>query len=87
VEARLELIETRGGNPFMEFSLPEAILKFRQGVGRLLRSRTDTGMITILDSRILTRRYGRSFLASIPRCPIEILSADGETDVLPIDEW
>jgi Rad3-related DNA helicase len=44
-------------------------------------------MITILDSRILTRRYGRSFLASIPRCPIEILSADGETDVLPIDEW
>ena len=82
IEARLELIEQRGGNPFTEFSLPEAILKFRQGVGRLLRSRTDRGMVTILDSRILTKRYGQMFVSSISRCPIEILSSDGETEYL-----
>jgi ATP-dependent DNA helicase DinG len=87
VEARLELIQSRGGNPFMDFSLPEAILKFRQGVGRLLRSRTDTGRITILDSRILTKRYGRAFLSSIPSCPIEMLTADGETEILSLEEW
>jgi ATP-dependent DNA helicase DinG len=85
IEARLELIEQRGGNAFMEFSLPESILKFRQGVGRLLRSRTDKGMVTILDSRVLTKRYGRMFVASIPRCPVEIISADGETEYLPTE--
>jgi ATP-dependent DNA helicase DinG len=82
IEARLELIEQRGGNAFMEFSLPESILKFRQGVGRLLRSRTDKGMVTILDSRVLTKRYGRMFVASLPRCPIEVIAADGETEYL-----
>ena len=82
IEARLELIERRGGNPFTEFSLPEAILKFRQGVGRLLRSRTDRGMVTVLDSRILTKRYGQLFVSSLPRCPIEILTPDGETEYL-----
>ncbi len=83
IEARLELIERRGGNPFTDFSLPEAILKFRQGVGRLLRSRTDKGMVTILDSRILTKRYGQMFISSISRCPVEIISADGEIE--PVD--
>jgi ATP-dependent DNA helicase DinG len=71
-EARIEAIEARGGNSFMEFSLPEAILKFRQGVGRLIRSKTDTGIIVVLDNRILTKRYGKAFLASIPKCPVEI---------------
>ncbi|MEK9137422.1 MAG: helicase C-terminal domain-containing protein, partial [Bacteroidota bacterium] len=85
IEARIELIEQRGGNAFMEFSLPEAILKFRQGVGRLLRSRTDKGMVTILDSRILTKRYGRMFVSSIPRCPVEVISTDGETEYL--QDW
>jgi ATP-dependent DNA helicase DinG len=66
----------------MEFSLPEAILKFRQGVGRLLRSRTDKGMVTILDSRVLTKRYGRLFVSSIPRCPVEVILPDGETEYL-----
>lgn len=86
-EARLELIERRGGNPFTDFSLPEAILKFRQGVGRLLRSRTDKGMVTILDSRIITKRYGQMFLSSISRCPVEIISADGETEYLDHETW
>jgi ATP-dependent DNA helicase DinG len=84
-EARFERIEERGGNAFLDFSLPEAVLKFRQGVGRLLRSRTDKGMVTILDSRILTKHYGRMFISSIPRCPVEVISADGEVEYLPVD--
>jgi ATP-dependent DNA helicase DinG len=72
IEARIEAIEARGGNSFMEFSLPEAVLKFRQGVGRLIRTKTDTGIVVVLDNRILTKRYGKAFLASIPKCPVEI---------------
>ena len=73
VEARMEAIEARGGNSFMEFSLPEAILKFRQGIGRLIHAKTDTGIVVVLDNRILTKRYGQSFLASIPECPVEVI--------------
>ena len=73
IEARLEAIEARGGNSFMEFSLPEAILKFRQGLGRLIRAKTDTGIVVVLDNRILTKQYGHAFLASIPRCPVEVI--------------
>jgi hypothetical protein len=65
IEARLEAIEARGGNSFMEFSLPEAILKFRQGIGRLIRAKTDTGIVVILDNRILTKQYGQAFLARL----------------------
>lgn len=73
IEARLEAIEARGGNPFQEYSLPEAVLKLRQGVGRLIRSKTDTGIVVILDNRVLTKRYGRVFLDSLPPCPVEIV--------------
>jgi ATP-dependent DNA helicase DinG len=73
IEARIEAIEARGGDPFREFSLPEAILKFRQGVGRLIRTKTDTGIIAVLDSRILTKAYGKDFLNAVPKCPIEIV--------------
>ena len=73
IEARLEAIEARGGNSFGEFSLPEAILKFRQGVGRLIRTKTDTGIIVVLDNRILTKQYGQSFLDALPQCPVEIV--------------
>ena len=66
----------------IRLSLPEAILKCRQGVGRLLRSRTDRGMVTILDSRVLTRQYGRMFVTSLPPCPVQVISADGETEYL-----
>jgi ATP-dependent DNA helicase DinG len=72
-EARLEAIEARGGNSFMDYSLPEAILKLRQGVGRLIRSKTDTGIVVILDNRVLTKRYGRAFFESLPKCPVEIV--------------
>ena len=72
-EAKLEEIESSGGDPFQSYSLPEAILKLRQGVGRLIRSSKDQGSIVILDSRILTRSYGKAFLKALPECPVEIL--------------
>ena len=73
IEARIENIEARGGNAFMEFSLPEAILKFRQGAGRLIRTKSDTGIVAVLDNRVLTKRYGQAFLDALPKCPMEIV--------------
>ncbi|MGD0816353.1 MAG: helicase C-terminal domain-containing protein [Verrucomicrobiota bacterium] len=73
VEAKIEAIEARGGNSFMEYSLPEAVLKFRQGIGRLIRTKTDQGIIVVLDNRILTKRYGQAFLDSAPKCPTEVV--------------
>jgi ATP-dependent DNA helicase DinG len=73
IEARLESIEERGGDPFSEFSLPEAILKLRQGVGRLIRTKQDTGIVVILDPRVLTKSYGEAFLKALPKCPVEIV--------------
>lgn len=73
IEARIEAIEARGGDSFMQFSLPEAILKFRQGIGRLIRTKTDTGIIVVLDNRVLAKQYGRAFLEAVPKCPIEVV--------------
>jgi ATP-dependent DNA helicase DinG len=73
IEAKLELVQERGGDPFTEYSLPEAILKLRQGVGRLIRTKTDHGIIVILDNRIVTKPYGRAFLRALPKCPVEIV--------------
>jgi ATP-dependent DNA helicase DinG len=73
IEARIEAIEARGGNSFGEYSLPEAILKFRQGVGRLIRTKTDTGIVVVLDNRILSKQYGQAFLEALPKCPVEIV--------------
>ncbi|HEY9154506.1 MAG TPA: helicase C-terminal domain-containing protein [Opitutaceae bacterium] len=67
LEARAEWIRDRGGNPFAELTLPDSLIKFRQGVGRLIRTATDRGIITILDSRILAKTYGRQFIDSLPQ--------------------
>ncbi len=72
IEAKLEAIEAAGGDAFLEYSLPEAVLKLRQGVGRLIRTKSDRGIVVILDSRIVSKPYGRSFLAALPKCPVEI---------------
>ncbi len=65
-EARNELIKERGGDPFRDDSLPRAVIKFKQGFGRLIRSKTDTGRVVVLDSRIVTAGYGRAFLEALP---------------------
>jgi len=71
--SRLEAIEAAGGNPFMEYSVPEAILKLRQGVGRLIRTKRDRGWVCILDNRIVTKRYGGAFMKALPDAPVEIV--------------
>jgi ATP-dependent DNA helicase DinG len=68
IEARTEAIEEQGGVPFMEYLLPQAVLKLKQGFGRLIRTRTDTGMVVMLDPRVLTKSYGRAFLDALPQC-------------------
>jgi ATP-dependent DNA helicase DinG len=65
-QARLERITQRSGNAFMEDSLPRAVIRFKQGFGRLIRSKTDTGRVVILDPRVLTARYGHRFLDALP---------------------
>ncbi|MGL6195047.1 MAG: ATP-dependent DNA helicase, partial [Thermoguttaceae bacterium] len=72
IEARLEQIQQAGGNPFRDYQLPNAILKFKQGFGRLIRTKTDTGIVVLLDPRIHTHSYGKEFLAALPKCKVRI---------------
>ena len=70
IEAKLEAIREAGGNPFRDYQLPEAIIKLKQGFGRLIRTQQDEGMVVILDPRIKTKSYGRLFLESLPHCDV-----------------
>jgi ATP-dependent DNA helicase DinG len=70
VAARIEAIRSRGDNPFMDYQLPAAIIALKQGLGRLIRSSTDHGILAVLDSRIVTARYGGRFLKSLPPVPV-----------------
>jgi ATP-dependent DNA helicase DinG len=77
IQARTEAITLRGGDPFFEYSVPHAIVKFKQGFGRLIRNKWDRGCIVCLDTRLITKRYGKFFLNSLPTC--EQAFADTET--------
>ena len=66
--ARQEAIEAAGGQPFVEYQVPQAVIKLKQGFGRLIRTATDTGLVVILDPRVLTKGYGRNFLDALPEC-------------------
>lgn len=67
-QAKIQAIEAAGGSSFNDYSLPAAILRLKQGFGRLIRTRTDRGIVAILDPRVKTKAYGRRFLASLPKC-------------------
>lgn len=69
-EARMELMESKSLNPFVHYQVPQAIIWLKQGFGRLIRTRSDRGMVALLDPRIVTRSYGRRFLKSLPPCRI-----------------
>jgi ATP-dependent DNA helicase DinG len=73
---RLEQIKEQGGSPFNDYQLPSAIIKFKQGFGRLIRSKTDSGIVAVLDSRIVNKSYGKKFLAAIPKCEIVVVADD-----------
>jgi ATP-dependent DNA helicase DinG len=74
LEGRMEAIRARGGNPFRDYQLPEAVIKLRQGFGRLIRTATDSGMVVITDPRVVTKAYGQIFLDSLPDCNVSRVS-------------
>jgi len=80
VAARRESIEARGGKAFFEYNLPEAVMKFRQGVGRLIRTQKDRGSVFVLDSRVIHKSYGRNFLASIDQVKARVVSLRDQLD-------
>jgi ATP-dependent DNA helicase DinG len=70
VSARIDLIREAGGNPFLEYQVPSAIISLKQGLGRLIRKRSDWGLLSVLDRRLITSRYGKLFLDSLPDIPV-----------------
>jgi ATP-dependent DNA helicase DinG len=84
VQGRIEQMRAKGENPFFKFQLPTAIIKFKQGFGRLVRKKTDSGIVVVLDSRIAKKPYGSQFLRAIPKCKVEIVRHHEEPDY---PEW
>ena len=80
VAARIEAVRAAGGDAFNEYQLPEAVLRFKQGFGRLIRTKDDEGMVVVLDSRILRKRYGQAFLRALPACRVIIPGHEESAD-------
>ena len=76
VEARAETIERSGGSAFREYMLPEAVIRFRQGFGRLIRTKSDSGVVVVTDPRLVTKNYGAVFRKSIPASVHTVASQD-----------
>jgi len=76
VEARGEKVEREGGSPFRDYALPEAVIRFRQGFGRLIRTKSDRGVVVVTDPRIVTKNYGAVFRKSIPASVHTVVSSD-----------
>jgi ATP-dependent DNA helicase DinG len=74
--SRAAAIDAHGGNSFIEMSIPEAVILFKQGFGRLIRNSQDSGVVAVLDVRIIKKAYGNLFVASLPKCKLEISSLD-----------
>ncbi len=81
-EAKCQVIKQQGGNAFTEYSLPEAILRFKQGFGRLIRTETDKGIMMVFDKRIITTKYGKAFLKSIPSVPMKKGNINELTEII-----
>jgi ATP-dependent DNA helicase DinG len=84
-EAKCQIIKQQGGNAFTEYSLPEAILRFKQGFGRLIRSDKDRGIMMVFDKRVITAKYGKDFLKSIPSVPMKKGNIDELVEI--INKW
>lgn len=84
-EAKSNFIKNNGGNPFSEYSLPEAIIRFKQGFGRLIRSTNDRGFVVVFDKRLYSTSYGKAFLQSIPKVPVKKLDINETIDL--INDW
>ena len=74
IQGKIEQIRLAGENPFFKYQLPSAVIKFKQGYGRLIRNKTDAGIVVVLDSRIVRKSYGKMFLGAIPACDVKIVS-------------
>ena len=86
-EARLEKITADGGNPFVEYQVPQAALKLKQGFGRLIRTATDTGIVVLFDPRVLTKQYGQTFLEALPDCKRFVDGEEVETKRKRVVAW
>ncbi|MEM6750644.1 MAG: helicase C-terminal domain-containing protein [Planctomycetota bacterium] len=88
VEARCERIQADGGSAFRDYTLPEAVLRFKQGFGRLIRTRADKGTVLVLDHRVASKPYGRAFLDALPEAPVRRVSTRPEPEADPFEpDW